>query len=120
MLQKNTILAIVDNSDAKKLICIHKYKKKKIYKQCDIGSTFLGSVKKRVKRKDLIKTKINPTLIVGVKKKKRRRSGEFFNSYKNKGVLLDLKGQLLGSRIKTKLPKEIKVFSYFKKNKRIF
>ena len=58
MLQKNTIIAIFDNSDAKKVLCIHKYIKKKIYKQSNIGSTFLGSVKRRVKRKDLIKTKI--------------------------------------------------------------
>lgn len=84
MLQKNTILAIVDNSDAKKLICIHKYKKKKIYKQCDIGSTFLGSVKKRVKRKDLIKTKINPTLIVGIKKKKKEDQESFLILIKTK------------------------------------
>ena len=72
MLQKNTIIAIFDNSDAKKVLCIHKYIKKKIYKQSNIGSTFLGSVKRRVKRKDLIKTKINSMLIIGVKQKKKR------------------------------------------------
>ena len=120
MLQKNTILLISDNSDAKKILCIHRYKNKKLYKESDIGSTFLGSVKKRVKRKNVIKVKINPTLIIGVKRKKRRRSGEFFKSYKNRAILLDDKGKLLGSKIKIKIPKEIKTFNSFKKINKTF
>lgn len=120
MLQKNTILLISDNSDAKKVLCIHKYKKKKLYKQSDIGSTFLGSVKKQVKRKNVIKVKINPALIVGVKKKKKRKSGEFFKSYKNRGILLDGNNKTLGSKIKIKIPKEIKTFNFLKKNNKTF
>lgn len=121
MLQKNSQIFIIDNSDAQKVKCIHKYKKKRLRKNSNIGSILLSSIKKRLQRKDLIKSKINKILVAGVKKKTRRRSGEFFSSYKNKAILLDGKFQLLGSRIKNTLPKELKTFtSVTKKAKKLF
>ena len=62
MLQKNSQIFIIDNSDAQKVKCIHKYKKKRLQKNSDIGSILLSSIKKRLQRKDLIKSKTNKIL----------------------------------------------------------
>jgi len=105
-MNKNSILNVIDNSDIKKIKCIHIYKHHKKNKRL-LLTNILGSVKKRIFEKNTITSKLNKALIVGLKKKTRRLSGEYIKFYSNNVLILNDKNKFFSTKIKGILPKEV-------------
>jgi large subunit ribosomal protein L14 len=117
MVQKESILNIIDNSGAKSGKCI---KVNKGYK-CKyglMGDIIILSIKSlRSKRRLLSKIKkgsVCKGLIIRAKKNKTDFSGSNLSFNENSIVLLTKKNKLLGTRIFGKLPKLLRFSRYLK------
>jgi large subunit ribosomal protein L14 len=117
MIQSGTYLNVIDNSGAKKCICIQVktgYKQKYSY----IGDLITVSVKKlRSKRRNLSKVKkgqIYKALIVKTKKVKSFFNGDTTSFLENCIILLNNKNKIVGTRIFGSLPKDLRYTKYLK------
>jgi len=115
MLQTGTILNVIDNSGAKKIMCIKGvnpgYKQRYIY----LGSMVLVSIKSIRYSKNIRvkKGEIHKALVVRTKNYKK----SFYNYrkyFENSAVLLNKHNKFLGTRIFGVIPKEFKYSKYLK------
>jgi len=115
MIQSGTFLNSLDNSGAKKLICIKILNSGYKQRYASIGSTILVSIKtirfsKNVKVK---KGELHKAIVIKTKK-------EVFSSlnykkyFENSAVLLNKKNKLIGTRIFGFIPKKFKYSKYLK------
>lgn len=122
MIQQETILQVSDNSGAKTIKCIKTlggYKKK----TATIGQIIITSVQElRNKSKITSKVKkgeIYKALIIRTKKTIRKKDGTFISSNKNTkkhnaAILINKKGNPIGTRISEPMPFKIKKKQFMK------
>lgn len=113
MIQMQTMLLVADNSGAKKVMCIKVLggaKKKFAY----IGDLIKVSVKDVIPNGKIKKGEVLDAVIVRTKKGISRKDGSFIKFDNNAVVLLNNKGQPLGTRIFGPLTKELKSEKYMK------
>lgn len=102
MIQGGSILNVIDNSGARKVICI---KVSSGYKRryARVGDIIVVSVKSlRTKRKATSKTKkgeIYKALVVRTLTKEKQFSGESVSFFENSVVLLNKQNKLIGTRV---------------------
>jgi len=112
-----TSLNVIDNSGAKKCICIQVktgYKQKYAY----IGDVITVSIRRlRSKRKSLSKVKkgqVYKALVIKTKKVQKFFNGDINNFLENSIVLLNNKNKIVGTRVFGCLPKELRYTKYLK------
>ena len=99
MVLVETVLQAADNTQARRLKCIHLLVGG-VRKQAGIGDFIVVAIRHRRKKRRLISRKIYLALIVGVRQILRRPNGSFIMGSKTKAVLLSEEtGIMLGSRI---------------------
>lgn len=118
MIFKKTLLFNFDNSGAKKIECIHIIGKNKKY--AFVGNLVLVTIKKIKSKKKVQKKKIYTCVVIGTKKRIKRKNGTFINFDKNRSLLLVSKTlKFLGTRVYGVIPKEIRVKNQAVKFKKI-
>lgn len=113
MIQTQTMLIVADNSGAKKVMCIKVLggSKKKF---ANIGDLIKVSVKDVIPNGKIKKGEVLDAVVVRTKKGISRKDGSFIKFDNNAVVLLNNKGQPLGTRIFGPLTRELKSEKYMK------
>ena len=117
MIQVGTVLNVIDNSGAKKVICI------KVMPGCKRRYAFIGNLimisirNLRTKRKATSKVKkgeIYKALVVRTKNCIRKFSGENIKFFENSVVLLNKQNKFIGTRIFGALPISFRYTKYLR------
>ncbi len=117
MIQKGTILNVVDNSGAKKVSCIHLcqgYQRR----YARVGDIIIASVKSvRSKRRE--KAKINKgdvvrALVVKTKALSSSYSGDKLSFFENSVILLNNQNKILGTRVFSPIMKSFRYTKYLR------
>ena len=111
MIQLNTNLSIIDNSGAKNVKCI------KI-----LGGSFKGSLGDRIvvaiqnvlPNRKVKSGDVSQSLVVRLKKEKKRKDGTTINFFENSAILLNQKGSPQGTRIFGTVPRELRKKKFMK------
>lgn len=116
MIQMGTYLNVVDNSGAKKVMCLKLNRGG--YKQCFAypGSVILVSIKK-IKFSSNLKVKkgeIHKALIIRTKNKIKNLSYNYKKYFENSVILLNKNNKLLGTRVFGLIPKFFKYSKFLK------
>lgn len=107
MIQKESVLTVVDNAGLLKVKCIHVYSKNNV--GC-VGDWVLVSVQKRLPfKKFMLQGKTFLSLIVSTKKNIRRNNGHYISFGNNRVVSFLAKDSFKGTSIKKPLAKESKI-----------
>ncbi len=107
MIQMQTILNVADNSGAKRIACIHpRGISNKRYAR--IGDVITCSVKEAVPAGGVKKGAVVRAVVVRTKKPNRRADGTYIRFDQNAGVLIDDKGEPLGTRIFGPVARELR------------
>jgi large subunit ribosomal protein L14 len=113
MIFPETILNVADNSGARSVKCIRVFNSSKS-RGASLGDFILVSVQKANVSKKVKKGEVHGAIVVRVKKKIMRPTGEFLSFFENAVVLVDKKMMPLGSRIFGPVPLELRVKGYMK------
>jgi large subunit ribosomal protein L14 len=117
MIQKGTILKVVDNSGAKKASCIHLYQGyRRLYAK--IGDLIKVSIKK-TKKKDpeflkIKKGEMSKAVVVGVKSFQNHFDGDLNKGSINSVVLISDQNKYLGTRIFSSLDNTLRHTRYLR------
>lgn len=117
MIQKGTILKVVDNSGAKKAACIHLYKgyRKRYAKIGDIIKVAIKRTKK--KNPEFLKIKKGDTskaVVVSVKNSQNCFDGSLTKSGLNSIVLISDQNKYLGTRVFSPLDNSLRYTRYLR------
>jgi large subunit ribosomal protein L14 len=113
MLQKESQLEVADNSGAKLLQIIHiegSTRKRYAY----VGDTVKCSVKKAIPGGQVKKSDIVTVVIVRTRKEVRRTDGSYIRFGDNAGVIINDKGEPVGTRINGPVARELRAKNYNK------
>lgn len=113
MIQMQSKLLVADNSGAKKVMCIKVLggSKKKF---ANIGDLIKVSIKDVIPNGKVKKGEVLDAVIVRTKKGISRKDGSFIKFDNNAVVLLNNKGQPIGTRIFGPLTRELRTDKYMK------
>lgn len=117
MIQKGTILKVVDNSGAKKASCIHLYQGYR-RRYAKIGDLIKVSIKK-TKKKDpeflkIKKGEMSKAVVVGVKSFQNHFDGDLNKGSINSVVLISDQNKYLGTRIFSSLDNTLRHTRYLR------
>jgi large subunit ribosomal protein L14 len=112
MIKKQTRLRIVDNSGAKVIKVFHLFGYFSTRSYGKIGDLVLGSVVRFRVNKKVEKKQLCKVLILTTKKGLYRKNGTFIKFDENFGVVVSDAKKMLGTRIFSPLPKELKSGCY--------
>lgn len=113
MIKAQSILRVVDNSGGKKARCIQ-IKGKSNLASAGIGDTVVVSIQSlRQRYKNQVRIRVNKSevyrgLVVQTRRFYRQHDGRFIRFENNSLVLLNSGGKMLGNRISTFLPRELR------------
>ena len=107
MIQERSILKVADNSGAKFVRCFRVLGGSK-RRYAGVGDIIITSVREAEPRKNVKKKDIVKVLIVRQKKVLRRPDNSFVRFDDNAVILINEKGEPLGTRIFGPLPRELK------------
>ncbi|OGH66549.1 MAG: 50S ribosomal protein L14 [Candidatus Magasanikbacteria bacterium RIFCSPHIGHO2_02_FULL_41_13] len=114
MIQHRSMLAVADNSGAKKLMCIRVlggYQKR----YARIGDLIVCSVKEAVPRGMVKKGEVVTAVLVRSKKEVRRKDGTYIRFSENAAVIIDKKNnEPKGTRIFGPIARELRTKGYQK------
>ncbi|XP_062109314.1 large ribosomal subunit protein uL14mz-like isoform X2 [Humulus lupulus] len=104
-IQMRTVLKVVDNSGAKKVMCIQALKGKK---GARLGDTIIASVKEAYPNGKVKKGKVVYGVVVRAAMQKGRCDGSEVKFDDNAVVLVDKQGQPIGTRVFGPVPHELR------------
>jgi len=113
MIQMQSVLAVADNSGAKRVQCIKVLGGSK-RRYAGIGDVIKVSVKEAIPRGKVKKGDVYDAVIVRTKKGVRRADGSVIRFDTNAAVLLDTKRELLGTRIFGPVTRELRTEKFMK------
>lgn len=113
MIQMQTILDVVDNSSAKKVMCI-KVLGGSHHMIAGIGDVIVVSVKEAIPHGKVKKGEVHKALIVRTKKGVKRPDGSTINFDTNAVVLLNKQGEPLGTRVFGPVTRELRAKKFLK------
>ena len=113
MIQVESVLDAADNSGAKKIQCIKVLGGSRI-RTASVGDTIVVSVKEAMPKGKAQKGKVYKAVIVRTKKDIRRSDGSVVRFDTNAAVLVDGKGELLGTRIFGPVARELRARNFMK------
>lgn len=113
MIQAETVLSVADNSGARKVLCIKVLGgSRKRYAQ--IGDVIKVTVKDAIPRGKVKKGDVYNALVVRTKHGVRRPDGSLVRFDGNAAVLLDNKGEPIGTRVFGPVTRELRAINYLK------
>jgi large subunit ribosomal protein L14 len=110
-IQMRTNLKVVDNSGAKRVMCIQSLKGKK---GARLGDTIIGSVKEAQPRGKVKKGDVVYGVVVRAAMKRGRNDGSEIQFDDNAIVLVNNKGELIGTRVFGPVPHELRKKKHLK------
>ncbi len=113
MIQKESRLAVADNSGAKEVLCINVLGGTgKRY--ASIGDVIVCTVKSAIPSGNIKKGTVSKAVVVRTKKEIRRNDGSYIRFDDNAVVLLSATGEILGTRIFGPVARELREKQYMK------
>ena len=113
MIQKESRLAVADNSGAKEVLCISVLGgTRKRY--ATIGDTIIVTVKNALPSGNVKKGTVSKAVVVRTKKEIRRNDGSYIRFDDNAVVLLNTAGEMSGTRIFGPVARELREKQYMK------
>ena len=113
MIQMQTMLAVADNSGARKVQCIKVLGGSK-RRYANIGDVIKVTVKEAAPRGRVKKGEVVRCVVVRVKKEVRRADGSYIKFDQNAAVLIDTNGAPRGTRIFGPVARELRDKKYMK------
>ena len=113
MIQMQTMLAVADNSGAKKVQCIKVLGGSK-RRYAGLGDIIVCSVKEAAPNGSVKKGEVVKCVIVRVKKEVRRSDGSYIRFDQNAAVVLDASGAPRGTRIFGPVARELREKKFMK------
>ena len=113
MIQQQTILAVADNSGARKVMCIKVLGGSK-RRYAGLGDVIICSVKEASPNGNVKKGDVVRCVIVRVKKEVRRKDGSYIRFDENAAVVIDANGGPRGTRIFGPVARELRDKKYMK------
>lgn len=113
MLQQESILKVADNTGARKVLLIRILgggRKRYAY----VGDRIVVSVKEAIPSGNIKKGEISRAVVVRTKKKIRRKDGSYLSFDDNACVLINISGEVKGTRIFGPVPRELRERQYMK------
>jgi large subunit ribosomal protein L14 len=113
MIQKESRLAVADNSGAKEVLCINVLGGTgKRY--ATIGDIIVCTVKSAIPSGNIKKGTVSKAVVVRTKKEIRRNDGSYIRFDDNAVVLLNATGEIMGTRIFGPVARELREKQYMK------
>jgi large subunit ribosomal protein L14 len=113
MIQKESRLAVADNSGAKEVLCINVLGGTR-RRYASIGDTIVVSVKHALPSGNIKKGTVSKAVVVRTKKEIRRPDGSYIRFDDNAVVLLNAAGEMFGTRIFGPVARELREKQYMK------
>ena len=113
MIQMQTMLAVADNSGARKVQCIKVLGGSK-RRSAGLGDVIICSVKEAMPNGAVKKGDVVRCVVVRVKKEVRRADGSYIKFDQNAAVLIDANGAPRGTRIFGPVARELREKKYMK------
>ena len=113
MIQMQTMLAVADNSGARKVQCIKVLGGSK-HRYAGLGDVIICSVKEAAPNTNVKKGDVVRCVVVRVKKEVRRADGSYIKFDQNAAVLIDTNGAPRGTRIFGPVARELRDKKYMK------
>ena len=113
MIQMRTVLAVADNSGARRVMCI-KVLGGSRRRYASLGDTIVVSVKEAIPEAKVKKGDVKRAVIVRVKKETRRPDGSYIKFDENSAVLLNEQGEPIGTRIFGPVARELRARKFMK------
>ena len=107
MIQMQSMLAVADNSGARKVQCIKVLGGSK-RRYAGLGDIIICSVKEAIPNGQVKKGEVVRCVVVRVKKEVRRDDGSYIRFYQNAAVLVDANGAPRGTRIFGPVARELR------------
>ena len=111
MIQMQSMLAVADNSGARKVQCIKGGSKRRY---AGLGDVIICSVKEAIPNGNVKKGEVVRCVIVRVKKEVRRNDGSYIRFDQNAAVLINQDGSPRGTRIFGPVARELRDKKYMK------
>lgn len=113
MIQMQTVMSVADNSGAKKVQCIKVLGGSK-RRTASVGDVVVVSIKEAIPRARVKKGDIHRAVIVRTAKDVKRPDGSTIRFDKNAAVLINQKGEPIGTRIFGPVVRELRAKQYMK------
>jgi len=113
MIQKESRLAVADNSGAKEVLCINVLGGTR-KKYASIGDTIVVTVKNALPSGNIKKGTVSKAVVVRTKKEIRRNDGSYIRFDDNAVVLLNTANEMIGTRIFGPVARELREKQYMK------
>ena len=113
MIQMQTMLAVADNSGARKVQCIKVLGGTGI-RYAGLGDVIICSVKEAIPNSNVKKGDVVRCVVVRVKKEVRRKDGSYIKFDQNAAVLINEDGSPRGTRIFGPVARELREKRYMK------
>jgi len=116
MIQKGSYLNVLDNSGARKVMCIKILNSGYKQRYASIGSVILVSIKsiKFSKNIKVKKGEIHRAVIIKTRTNRKPLECIYRQYFENSVILLNKQHKLLGTRIFDRIPKELKTSKFLK------
>ncbi|EJF06383.1 ribosomal protein L14, bacterial/organelle [Thiovulum sp. ES] len=113
MVQAFTRLNVADNSGAKEIMCIKVLGGSK-RRYASLGDVIVASVKKAIPNGKVKKGQVVKAVVVRTHKEVQRENGSLIRFDDNAGVILDGKGEPIGTRIFGPVGREVRYANFMK------
>ncbi len=113
MIQMSSVLEVADNSGAKRVSCIKVLGGSK-RRYAGLGDVIVVSVKEAIPEGNVKKGAVVKGVIVRTKRDSRRPDGSYIRFDQNAVVLIDAKGEPIGTRIFGPVARELRWKEYMK------
>jgi len=113
MIQLKSVLDVADNSGARKVVCVKVLGGSK-RKYASLGDVIVVAVQEAIPNGKVKKGEVTKAVIVRTAKEVRRADGSYIRFDTNSAVLLDGKGEPVGTRIFGPVARELRSKQYMK------
>jgi large subunit ribosomal protein L14 len=113
VIQPQTMLAVADNSGAKKLMCFHVVGGSK-RRFATVGDEIVATVKQAIPHAGVKKGDVVKAVVVRTRKEVRRDDGSYIRFDENAAVLINKDGEPVGTRIFGPVARELRWKRYMK------
>lgn len=113
MIQMQSHLDVADNSGARRVMCVKVLGGSK-RKYASLGDIIVVSIKEAIPTGKVKKGDVHKAVIVRTSKEVRRADGTYIRFDNNSAVLIDAKGEPIGTRIFGPVARELRAKAYMK------
>ena len=113
MIQMQTVLAVADNSGARKIACINPLGGD-TGRSARLGDVIVASVKEATPNGVVKKGEVVKAVVVRMRKQTRRRDGSYIKFDENAAVLIDAQREPIGTRVFGPVARELREKRFMK------